>query len=170
MSDYARTTTTTSLERLPEPLRTALAERIETALLTVPPGSPAYLSHNTRLKRRGLLGRVGGDKDSEHIVALVIGPADVLIGIHGQQRGTSVLNARLEDVETSDLAQRLAAANPKLAEAADLVGDGIEITGFATTVDGQTAHGGSFFFGTGEPDGAAARSALDEAIRGAKAR
>jgi hypothetical protein len=36
MPDYERTTTETTLERLPADLRTALLERIESALLTVP--------------------------------------------------------------------------------------------------------------------------------------
>jgi hypothetical protein len=168
MSDYDRSTTATTLERLPEPLRAAVLERAEAALLTLPPGSRAFLTHNKRLKGGGFLRRVG-DKDAEHFVALVIGPADVLIGIHGEHRGSSVLNARLEDVELSDLAQRLAVANPKLAQAASTVGEGIEVMGFAATVDGQTSHGGSFFFGTGDPDGAAARTALEAAIRVAKA-
>ena len=168
MSDYDRSTTATTLERLPEPLRAALLERAEAALLTLPLGSPAFLSHNKRLKSGGFLRRVA-DKDAEHFVALVIGPADVLIGIHGEHRGTSVLHARLEDVELSDLAQRLAVGNPKLAQAASMVGEGIEVMGFATTVDGQTSHGGSFFFGTGDPDGLSARTALEAAIRAAKA-
>jgi hypothetical protein len=166
MGDYERSTTATTLERLPEPLRGAVLQRVEAALLTVPPDARAFLSHNKRLKGGGFLRRVA-DKDAEHFVALVIGPRDVLIGIHGEHRGTSVLNARLEDVETMDLAARLRAANPKLAEAAALADDGVEIVGFSVSAEGQTSRG-SFFFGIGDPDGAAARAALDEAIRAAK--
>jgi hypothetical protein len=155
VADYERSTTETTLERLPEPLRAALHERIETALLTVPGDTPAFLTHNTRLKRRRLLG--GGDKDSEHLVALVIGERDVLVGTHGEHRGTAVLAARLDDVDTSD---------PFASLATDA---GVSVNGFPVSAEGGGTGRGTFFVGLGPPAGDAARAALEDAIRSAKA-
>jgi len=156
VSDYERSTTETTLERLPEALRTALDARIESALLTLPPDAPAFLTHNTRLKKRRLLG--GGDKDAEHVVALVIGPKDVLVATHGEHRGTAVLAARLEDADTSD----------PFAALRDRIDDtGVHVGGFPVSGDGGGR--GTFFVGLGPPDGDRACTALEDAIRRAKA-
>jgi hypothetical protein len=138
--------------------------RIESALLTVPGDAQAFLTHSKRLKKPGLFGRLTGtaDKDTEHLTALVLGPTDVLVGIHGAERGTSVLAARLEDVDTSSLDERLAATGVKLDDT------GVTITGFPVSVEGTTSRG-SFFVGLGPPDGDRAQEALTDAVRAAKA-
>ena len=66
-----------------------------------------------------------------------------------------MLSARLEDVGLDSLT---------LAPA----GDGMSVSGFATSVDGQ-ARVGSFYVGLGAPAGDDAREALREAVRAAKA-
>jgi hypothetical protein len=165
VSDYARSTTAATLERLPAPLRDAIAERAAGAGLDLPGDAPAWLTHSVRLRRPGLLGRMTGtaDRDPEHETALVVGPRDVVVATHGPVRGTAVLHARLEDVEAASLGGAFGA----LATAVD--DDGMTITGFPTTVDGSAARG-SFFVGLGAPDGDAARTALEAAVRAAKAR
>jgi hypothetical protein len=117
-----------------------------------------------RLRKPGLLSRITrtGDKDTEHLTALVLGPKDVLVGIHGEERGTSVLAARLEDVETTQLSELLRRTG------AELEDEGVSITGFRVTSEGATARG-SFFVGLGPPEGETAKAALAETIRAAKA-
>lgn len=164
MADYERSTTATRLEALPEPIRSLVLERVAASQLTVPGDSPAYLTHSRRQKKPGLLSRMTGsaDKDSGHVTALVLGPKDVLVATEGEQRGTAVLTARLEDVDTGSLAGHLAATGiaPE---------DGASITGFAVGDAGGGTGRGSYFVGLGPPDGAAARAALDAAIVAAKA-
>jgi hypothetical protein len=164
VGDYERSTTSTSLAALPEPFRGAVMERVGSGLLAVPDETPAFLTHNKRLRKPGLFSRITGtgDKDTEHLIALVLGPKDVLVGIHGARRGTSVLAARLEDVDTSSLAERLAAGGVKIDDV------GVTITGFPVAVEGVTGRG-SFFVGLGPPDGEEARAALNDAISRAKA-
>ena len=156
-SGYARTTTATSLGGLPPAIRGALTAHAEARLLTVEPGAPAFLTHSRRLRKPGLLARMtgAGDKDTEHLTAIALGARDLLVCTHGEQRGTSVLSARLEDVGLDNLT---------LAPA----GDGMSVSGFATSVEGE-ARVGSYYVGLGPPDGDAAREALREAVRAAKA-
>ena len=159
---YERSTTATTLDALPEPLRGAARERIESALLDVPAGAPAYLTRSVRTKRPGLLGRLtgSGDPDAEHHVALVLGSRDVVVAIHGDKRGSSVLSARLEDCAIEDLSRLQAAAGMD-------TGDGVSLNGFPSS--GDAAGPASFWIGLGPPDGAAARIALTDAIRAARA-
>jgi hypothetical protein len=156
MADYERTTTKMTLERLPEATRAALSERIEAALLNVPDDSPAFLTNSRRLRKGGLLSRITGsaDPDTEHETAFVLGPRDLLVATHGERRGTAVLSARLEDLEVGSLMPQLA-------------GDGMDVTGFP--VSGPEAGPASYHIGLGPPDGDAARAALEDAIRVAKA-
>jgi hypothetical protein len=160
MADYERSTRATTVAALPEPLRTAVAERVEGLLLTVPDDAPAYVTHNVRLKKGGLLRRATGsnDPDTEHDVAVIVGPRDVLVAIHGEQRGTSVLAVRLEDAEVSDLS----------ALGVAVADTGVTIAGFPTSSEGVVARG-SFFVGLGAPDGDAAAEAVRAAVRAAKA-
>ena len=155
--DYARTTTATSLGGLPAALREAMTAHAEARMLTVDAAAPAYLTHSRRLRKPGLLARVTGtgDKDTEHLTAIALGPRDLLVCTHGEQRGTTVLSARLEDVGINTLT---------LAPA----GDGMSVSGFATSVEGE-ARVASYYVGLGAPDGDAAREALREAVRAAKA-
>jgi hypothetical protein len=53
MPDYERTTTETTLERLPAELRAVLLERIESALLTVPADAQAFITNSRPLRRGG---------------------------------------------------------------------------------------------------------------------
>jgi hypothetical protein len=153
--DYERSTAGTTLERLPEPLRAALDARVESHLLTLGPDPTVFLTHNTRRKKRRLLG--GGDKDTEHVVALVIGPKDVLVASHGEHRGTAVMAVRLEDADMSD----------PFASLRDRVDDtGVHLGGFPVSGEGGR---GTLFVGLGPPDGERARAALEDAIRRAKA-
>jgi hypothetical protein len=158
--DYDRSTTSTSLARLPEPLQGAIADRIESAALTVPADTAAFLTLSKRLRKPGLLSRLtgAGDKDLEHMTVLVVGPKDVLVGVHGEQRGTSVLTARLEDVEITPLDEPLRRSGD----------DGVSITGFPVSIEAASGRG-SFFVGLGPPAGEDAKAALDAAIRTAKA-
>jgi hypothetical protein len=150
-SDYARSTTSTTLAGLPPAIRDALTTHAEARLLTVGADAPAYLTHSTRLRKR----LFGGDKDREHFTAFALGPRDLLVCTHGEQRGTSVLSARLEDVAIEELS---------LAPA----GDGMSVSGFATSTEGQ-ARVASYYVGLGAPDGDAAREALRDAVRAARA-
>jgi hypothetical protein len=94
-----------------------------------------------------------GDKDTEHLTAIVIGGHDLLVCSHGEHRETTVLAARLEDVSRDSPAPD---------------GDGMSVSGFATSVEGE-ARVGSFYVGLSEPAGDDAREALREAVRAAKA-
>jgi hypothetical protein len=152
--DYERSTSAMTLADLPAAMRSALEEKAQARGLTVAPDAPAYLTHSRRLKKPGLLARMtgGGDPDTEHLVALVLGARDVLICTHGAQRGTAVLTARLDAVDTED---RLAAMRQD---------EGVSVNGFPGGQDGPA----SFWVGLGAPDGEAARAALESAIRAAK--
>jgi hypothetical protein len=153
MSDYERSTTAASLSTLPEPIQAAINAKAEQLQLTVAPDAPAYLTHSVRRKKKRLFG--GGDPDSEHDTALVIGAKDILVATHGEKRGTAVLHARLDDAHIEQL-PRIGNLDP---------GDGMSINGFP----GAEGARGSFYVGLGAPDGEAARQALTEAIRAAKA-
>jgi hypothetical protein len=152
---YRRETRTTTLAALPPALHEALAAHVRSSQLTVDGDAPAYLTRNERQGRRGLLGP--RDPDPEHFVALVIGDRDVLIGVHGEQRGTAVLACRLERATVGSSPLRVGGEG------------GVSVKGFPTTVDGHTTEG-SFYVGLGAPDAEAARAALTEAVRAAKAR
>jgi hypothetical protein len=164
MPDYERTTTETTLERLPAELRAALLERIDSALLTVPADAQAFITNSRPLRRGGLLSRLTGsaDPDPEHDVAFVIGPSDLLVAPHGERRGTAVLVARLEDLELGSLTATLRARGMDVPEA-----DGVDVTGFP--VSGPDGGPGSYHVGLGPPAGEAARAALEQAIRTARA-
>jgi hypothetical protein len=161
MADYERETTAATLGALPVALRDALLARAEETQLTVSADAPAFLTHSRRLKKPGLFGRLTGtaDRDTEHLTALVIGAKDVLVATHGEERGTAVLAARLEDADVGSPVDRLAA------ERGD---EGVTVTGFPVPVEGVTSRG-SFFVGLGSPDGQRAREALEAAVRQAKA-
>jgi hypothetical protein len=146
MSDYDRSTTTATLDTLPEPIHSAVKAKAEALELTVADDAPAYLTHSTRRKKR----LFGGDPDKEHHTALVIGAKDILVATHGERRGTAVLHARLDDIHIEQL---------------PMLEDGVSINGFATSGVGR----GSFYVGLGAPDGDAAVRRLTEAIRAAKA-
>jgi hypothetical protein len=129
MPDYERTTAETTLERLPADLRTALLERIESALLTVPADAQT---------------------------------SDLLVATHGERSGTAVLVARLEDLELGSLTATLRARGMDVPET-----NGVDVTGFA--VSGPDGGRGSYHVGLGPPAGEAARAALEQAIRAARA-
>jgi hypothetical protein len=153
MSDYARSTTSATLASLPEPIRGAIKAKAEALLLTVADDAPAFLTHSTRLKKR----LFGGDPDKEHQTALVIGAKDVLVATHGEKRGTAVLHTRLEAATVSQFSIGAISAD-----------DGMSVGGFPHSgPDGGSS--ASFYVGLGAPDGPAARAALSEAIRAAKA-
>ena len=146
MPDHERTTTETTLEHLPPQLRAALLERIETALLNVSADAQAFIT-NSR----------------QHDMAFVIGPSDLLIATRDERGGTAVLLARLEDLELGSLTAMLRARGMDVPEA-----DGVDVTGFQ--VSGPEGGGrGSYHVGLGPPDGEAARAALEQAIRAARA-
>jgi len=156
-SDYARTTKAMTLVELPLPIRDAIATLAEARMLTIERSAPAFLTHSTRLRKPGLLARMTGtgDKDAEHQTAFALGPRDLLVCTHGEQRGTMVVTTRLEDVTVEALS---------LAPA----GDGMSVGGFNGSIDGE-ARVASFYIGLGPPDGTAAEQALREAVRAAKA-
>ena len=105
---------------------------------------------------------LGGDQDKAHDTALVIGAKDVLVATHGEKRGTAALAARLDDADVSQMSERLAELSGTSTD------DGMSVNGFP--VSGAEGNGrGSFYVGLGPPEGAAARTALIEAIRAAKA-
>jgi hypothetical protein len=157
VSDYRRTTAATTFDGVPEPMLGALRAEAEAAMLTVPGGAPAYVTRSERLRKR----LFGGDKDPFHLTAVVLGPYDVLVCVHGEHRGTSVLTARLEDLDTSDRLMDLARERGLATD-----DDGLTLTGFA--VSGPDGGRGSFWVGLGDPDGARARTAIGDAIRAAK--
>ena len=161
VADYERSTTSTSLDALPEPIRSEVRARAQASQITLAEDAPAFLTHSRRLRKPGLFARLTGtaDRDTEHLTALVLGAKDVLVGTHGERRGTAVLAARLEDVDVGS------ALDHRAAEMGD---DGVTVTGFPTSVGGTTGRG-SFFVGLGPPDGREARAALEDAVRSAKA-
>lgn len=157
VSDYDRSTTATSLEGLPDPIREAIIAHAQARMITLQPAAHAFVTHSRRVRKPGLLARMtgSGDKDTEHLTAVVIGARELLVGTYGELRGTTVLSTRLEDVGLDSLS---------LAPA----GDGMSVSGFASSVEGQ-ARAGSFYVGLGEPAGDDAREALRDAVRLAKA-
>ena len=161
MADYEHSTTATTLGALPDPVRSEVLERATAAQLTLAREAPAYLTRSRRLRKPGVFARLTGtaDSDVEHLTALVLGGKDVLVATHRERRGTAVLAARLEDVEVGSEIDRLAAARGD---------EGVTVTGFPVAVEGVTSRG-SLFVGLGAPDGERARSALEEAVRRAKA-
>src|SRR5262249_40773222 len=111
VADYERSTRSTSLDRLPDPIRAAVLAHGDASQLTLADDAPAFLTHSRRPRKPGLLARLTGtaDRDTEHLTALVLGAKDVLVATHGERRGIAVLAARLEDVEIGSSADRLAA-------------------------------------------------------------
>jgi hypothetical protein len=73
-----------------------------------------------------------------------------------------VLATRLEDTDVSTLSERLSAASGVSAD------DGMSVDGFPVSGDGTSGRG-SLYVGLGPPEGGAARTALIDAIRAAKA-
>jgi hypothetical protein len=161
VADYERSTTSTSLDGLPEQIRAAVLAQAEATQLTLAEDALAFLTHSRRLRKPGLFARLTGtaDTDTEHLTALVLGAKDVLVATHGERRRTAVLAARLEDVEVGSTADRLAA---------EMGEEGVTVSGFPTSVEGTTGRG-SFFVGLGPPDGPEARAALEDTVRRAKA-
>jgi len=161
MASYERSTTAATLATLPAETRAAIRERADATQLTLADDAPAFLTHSHRTGKRPLLGRLaGGDKDDEHFTAFVVGARDVLVATHGEHRGTSVLSARLEDVDVGSSLDAMAAAQ----------GDtGVTVTGFPVAAGDGGGTRGSYFIGLGAPDGDAARAALEAAVRAAKA-
>jgi hypothetical protein len=157
VSDYQRSTQAATLGALPEPIRAAIKARAESRHLTVADDAPAFVTHSVRLRKSGLFSRMTktADPDTEHDTAMVLGPKDVYVCTHGEHRGTTVLVARLEDVHLDD---RLGALRDEK--------DGISINGFP--VSGEEGRA-SYYVGLGAPAGEAARSALADALRRAKA-
>jgi len=164
-SEYERTTEGTTLDRLPEALRTAIELHLRERSLTVASDARAFLTHSRRTVKPGLWRRMTGtaDRDAEHWTATVIGARDVIVANHGETRGTPALSARLTDVDVEILAERFAAAGLDVPE-----DGGVSLTGFATSIEGEPRRG-SLYVGLGPPDGEMARAALHEAVRQAKA-
>lgn len=162
MADYERTTRRSSLEALPPALREALDDQVAGALLTLGPEPQVFVTESRRTGRRGLLARMTGTADPDHVhaTALVLGTRDVLVARHGEHFGSAVLAARLNAVDVGGL--------PSLGGRAPVADDGVTITGFP--VSGPDGGRGSYHVGLGAPDGPAARHALTEAVRAAKAR
>jgi hypothetical protein len=157
---YERSTRSTTLDGLPEPIHAAVRVRAEASQITLATDAPAFLTRSRRLRKPGLFERLTGTgKDTENLTALVLGARDVLVATFGERAGTVVLAARLEDVEVGSSADRLAA---------EIGEEGVTVTGFPTTVEGTSGRG-SFLFGLGLPDGREARAALEDAVRRAKA-
>jgi len=162
---YDRTTTQSSRSRLPEAIRAEVDRHIEARLLTVDADAPAWITHSTKVKkRRGLLDRLTGsaDPDTEHLTIVVIGARDLLWGTHGEHRGTNVMSTRLVEADVG----RQSESMPSMAQFVQ--DDGANITGFASSTDGQASRG-SVFFGLGPPEGDRALQAMREAVREAKA-
>ena len=159
MSDYERSTTTMTLATLPEPIRAAIRAKADSLQLTVAEDAQAFLTHSRRRKKSGLFSRMtgAGDPDAEHRTALVIGAKDVLVCTSGAKRGTTALAARLEDTALEAFSERLPVPD-----------DGVSVNGFPVANEGTTGRG-SLWVGLGAPDGPAARAALEDAIRRAKA-
>lgn len=107
MSDYQRTTRICTLDDLPVPLAQALWQRAldqgikdlaQEALIVCETTS-------TKIKRSGLIHRLlGGDPDKMHLTGFVITPSYIIWGHHGEKRGTTVLSARLSEVQITPFA------------------------------------------------------------------
>jgi hypothetical protein len=54
-------------------------------MITLQPDAHAFVTHSRRMRKPGLLARMtgSGDRDAEHLTAIVIGPRDLLVGTHG---------------------------------------------------------------------------------------
>ena len=159
MAEYERSTTSTSLDRLPAPIRAAVLARSEASQLTIADDAAAFLTQAPP-SQAGSLRSAHGHRRHGHRASDGVGARrkDVLVATHGERRGTVVLATRLEDVEVGSPADRLAA---------EMGDDGVTVTGLPTGVDGTTA-GGCFFVGLGPPGGVEARAALEDAVRRAK--
>lgn len=53
-------------------------------------------------RRKGLLGRFFGDPDALHRTAMLLTPRLLIWGTTGERRGTSIVSARLSDIEVRD--------------------------------------------------------------------
>jgi hypothetical protein len=52
-SDYDRSTTATSLEGLPDPIREAIVAHAQTRMITLQPDAHAFVTHSRRLRKAG---------------------------------------------------------------------------------------------------------------------
>lgn len=141
MSDYQRTTRVCTLEELPAPLAQTLWQRAQDQGVKdlVKEALIVCETTSTKIKRSGLLQRLlGGDPDKAHITGIVITPSHIIWGQYGEKRGTTVLSARLSEVQITPFASNL------------VPDSGLEVSGFISGFNEKA----TAFIGVGE--GAAA--------------
>src|SRR6185436_11065997 len=124
--------------------------------------TPAFVTTSQRLRRPRVWSRLLGtaDPDTEHFTAVVVAEQDLVVGIHGVHRGTTVWTSRLEDVTVEDHADWFTSS---ATVDASLLDDGVSLR--VDIGDGPSV----VFVGLGAPSGRAAKMALTQAILSARA-
>src|SRR3712207_6139100 len=103
MREYRRTTRECSVAELHPELMKAVREYAGKQNLGDLESEVVICCETTseRLKK-GLLSRLFGDPDAIHHTAMLLTPALLIWGTTGKRRGTSIVSARLADIEVRD--------------------------------------------------------------------
>lgn len=104
-------------------------------------------------RKKGLLTRLFGDPDAFHHTAMLLTPVLLIWGTTGARRGTSIVSARLADIEVRDYDSSL------------IEDSGLDIFGFLN----QSPERAQAFIGLGEGQAAERfRRALKERVAGSR--
>lgn len=150
MREYRRTTRECSVAELHPELMKAVREYAGKQNLGDIESEAIICCETTseRLKK-GLLSRFFGDPDDFHHTAMLLTPVLLIWGTTGKRRGTSIVSARLADIEVRDYDSSL------------IEDSGLDIFGFLN----QSPERGQAFIGLGEGEAAERfRRALKERV------
>ncbi len=158
---YVRRTRSITLSEVHATLARSFREHAEKKQLRLEPVR-CWLTQRENPPARGIFGKLFGkransaDPDHRHATLLMLHSTHILVGTHGEKRGTAILSAPHQQLSLSEASGQLAAAS----------GPGFTLTGFLGAVHGQPA---SYFVGLGpEPDARACLTAVKDALVKAK--
>lgn len=158
---YHRSTSTTAVADLPRPLADELLRHADTQQLSVPADAQVWVTRSENLPATSGVGRLLGrransaDPDAEHVTAVVLLRAHLVVVISGARRGTSAISLPLASAAISP--------GPHLRAVTD---SGFSVAGFA----GDANRPGTFFIGLGDdPAGSDCYEAVRAALVAAKA-
>lgn len=103
MSEYQRTTRECSMSDLHPELVRAIREYARKRQLGDVESEVLICCETTsERQKKGLLNRLFGDPDAVHHTAMLLTPRLLIWGTTGEKRGTSIISARLSDIEVRD--------------------------------------------------------------------
>ncbi len=139
MGDYNRTTRECSFGQMRPELVSAIREYAEKHEMGSVEAEIAICCETTsEKKRKGLFASRGADPDPVHYTGVLLTPTWLIWARSGAKSGTTVVSARLKEIEIQDFASKL------------IDDTGLEVFGFV----GDTPERGHAFIGLGSESGA----------------